>query len=422
VVEIIKTDYIYTPDGFCENKAVAFKEKILEVDTLENLQKKYPKSTIYDGGKNSILYPGFINPHVHLEFTYNKTILEYGDFIDWLGSVIENRETLLDRLTDQDMNLACNEMLESGVTTFGAISSFGLDLNVVRDTPQKVVYFNEAIGSEPGVVDVLYADFLARVKDSQKDAKKYKITPAVAVHAPYSIHPIMAKKVIEYAKENSMPISAHFMESSYEREWLDNGQGRFMEFFAKYFKGEKSNKLVEIFAKYSHIIKPLTTAKDFLKLFDGYKSSFVHSVYATKEELQYLKSQNHSIIHCPRSNRNLGLKRLEIENIDFTLALATDGLSSNNSLNLFDELRAALMLHSNLPLKELAQRLIKSVTIDAASAIGSDAGKIEVNAPADFALVKLPQKAKKDSLALHTILHTKVVDGIWIDGVEVLLA
>jgi len=422
VVEIIKADYIYTPKGFIKNKAVAFKDKILEINTLKNLQKKYPDANSFEAPKNSILYPGFINTHIHLEFSANKTTLKYGDFIDWLGSVIENRESLLDRVSNQDMDLACNQMLESGVTTFGAVSSFGIDLEVCQKTPQKVVYFNEAIGSEPAMVDALFSDFLARLEASKKDARKYKITPAVEIHSPYSIHPIMTKRVIEIAKSENMPISAHFMESNYERVWLDKGEGRFLEFFAKYFKGEKSNKLVEIIAKYSNKIKPLTTAKEFLELFDKVEAMFVHWVYATKEELNYIKSKNHSIAHCPRSNRLLGSKRLEIENIDTTLSVATDGLSSNYSLNIFDELREALMVHSNLPLRELANRLIKSITSDAAEAIKSDAGRIEVGAPADFALIVLPDTPREEDLALQTILHTKEVDSIWIDGVEILLA
>jgi len=43
-------------------------------------------------------------------------------------------------------------MLKSGVTTFGAISSFRADLEVCRKAPQKGIYFNELIGSNPAYV------------------------------------------------------------------------------------------------------------------------------------------------------------------------------------------------------------------------------------------------------------------------------
>jgi len=164
VVEIIQADYIYTPDGYERGKAVAFNSKILAIDSLDKLKSDYPKASVYCAKENSILYPGFINNHIHLEFSSNRTTLKYGDFIDWLGSIIEHRESLLNILSNQDMNLACNEMLESGVTTFGAISSFGSDLEVCQKTPQKVIYFNEVIGSEPSMLDTLYKDFLSRVE------------------------------------------------------------------------------------------------------------------------------------------------------------------------------------------------------------------------------------------------------------------
>jgi len=63
--------------------------------------------------------------------------------LEWLNSVIENREELVQTCTDEIMFSAVSEMLKSGVTTFGAISSFGADLEVCRETPQKVIYFNE---------------------------------------------------------------------------------------------------------------------------------------------------------------------------------------------------------------------------------------------------------------------------------------
>jgi len=33
---------------------------------------------------------------------------------------------------------------------------------------------------------MLYSDFLNRIEESKRDAKLYKITPAVAIHSPYS--------------------------------------------------------------------------------------------------------------------------------------------------------------------------------------------------------------------------------------------
>ena len=94
-MKIISADFIYTPNGFVSNQAVAFTDTIEAIDTLEVLQKKYTDAEVITTEPNSVLYPGFINSHVHLEFSANKTSLKYGSFMPWLDSVIAHRETLV---------------------------------------------------------------------------------------------------------------------------------------------------------------------------------------------------------------------------------------------------------------------------------------------------------------------------------------
>jgi len=156
---IINPNYIYINNEFQENLALAFDKKIQAIDTVENLQNLYPNAIIETKEENSVLYPGFINTHVHLEFSANKTTLQYGEFMPWLDSVIENREELVGACNNEVMMDACKEMMRSGVTTFGAISSFGTELEVCTKTPQKVIFFNELIGSNATTADMLYADF-----------------------------------------------------------------------------------------------------------------------------------------------------------------------------------------------------------------------------------------------------------------------
>jgi cytosine/adenosine deaminase-related metal-dependent hydrolase len=399
---IINPKYIYINNSFQENLAVAFTDKIEAIDTLENLRAKYPNASIYQGKANSVLYPGFINTHVHLEFSANKTTLKYGEFMPWLDSVIKNREELVGKCDNALMLQACKEMMQSGVTTFGAISSFGMELEVCMKTPQKVIFFNELIGSQASTADMLYGDFLDRVDTSKK--AKNGIIPAIAIHAPYSVHPIVLKRAIEIAKNEKLPLSAHFLESQAEREWLERESGEFLEFFQKFFSTSKA----------------VTNISEFIESFDNIPTHFTHAVQATNEELEYLAQKGHSIAHCPRSNRFLGCGRLPIEkliklNIPFTVA--TDGLSSNNSLNIFDELRSAIMLHHLGDLNRLSNLLIRSVTSVPAQIFSLNSGEIAIDKDADFALITLPDTPSSlDDIALQTILHTNKVDSIFISG------
>jgi len=406
-MKIINPNYIYLNNQFQENMAVAFTDKIEAIDSLENLQKLYPNATLEETEENSVLYPGFINTHVHLEFSANKTTLQYGSFMPWLDSVIKNREKLVGACDNEMMMNECQSMMKSGITTFGAISSFGTELEVCTQTPQKVIFFNELIGSNATTADMLYGDFLERL-DASKKCVNEGIIPAIAIHSPYSVHPIVLNRAINVAKTESLPLSSHFLESQAERQWLEKSSGEFLEFFQKFFNSSVA----------------VTNIEEFMKSFDDVPTHFTHAVQATKEELDYLASKGHSIAHCPRSNRFLGCGRLTIETLlenKMPFTTATDGLSSNNSLSILDELRAALMLHHLGQIEDLANLLIQSITSKPAEIFNLNSGKIEVEKDADFALITLPDAPSSlESIALQTIIHSNSVEKLYISGKSVL--
>ncbi len=403
---ILIADHIYTPEGFISGQAVAFGASILALDAPDALTAQYPDARIVRTPPHTVVYPGLINAHVHLEFSANRATLRYGDFMTWLHSVIEHRDELVAQCDDTTMRAATDAMLHSGITSFGAISSFGSDLNVCRAAPQRVTYFNELIGSSPASADLLYGDFLERLERSSRTEPGEHITPAVAIHAPYSVHPLLLHKAIALARKRQLPLSTHFLESPAEREWLESHSGGFLGFFRKFFNTDRS----------------VTTIDEFLHAFDQYPTLFVHCTQTTPAEREHLAAHGHTVAHCPRSNRLLGCGRLPIEDLHGApLAVATDGLSSNWSLSLWDELRAALMLHQRESLSQTAERFIRSVTSDAARAIGSDAGRLAPGAPADLITVTLPDRVEnREDLALQTLLHTQKAHTVYIDGKTVL--
>jgi cytosine/adenosine deaminase-related metal-dependent hydrolase len=388
-------------DRVSTNLSVAFDKTIQKIAPLEELIKEFPHAKVKTLKENSLLMPGLINAHVHIEFSANKTELSYGDFMNWLYSVIENREELINDCGLDCMKKAIDSMLACGITTFGAVSSHGMDLEACAKAPQNVLFFNELIGSQATMADALFTDFLSRL-DASKSVKREGFHPAIAIHSPYSVHPILIKKAIEIAKSENLKLTAHFMESEAERNWLDNSEGDFKEFFENLLKQKSA----------------ISDSKEFLEYFDGSNALLTHVVKANEDELQSLSKNNHTVIHCPISNRLLGngvlnLKELEEKNIRWIVA--TDGLSSNYKLDLFEEMKIALFMQSDTPLVELANKLIKSVTIDAANALGINAGEIAQGKNADMLIVEL-DKEPNEELSLHLILHRYNITQVYING------
>lgn len=404
-MKIITAKYIYKDSQYLQNQAILFDEKIIKIAPLEELRSQYPDIEITQFSKNSVIYPGFVNMHTHLEFSANKATLDFGNFTHWLYSVFEHRDTLTQSLDSNAVQSALQQMLQSGVTTFGAISSFGLDMQACKDAQQRVIYFNEVIGSNPAAIDALFDDFKERLSASiaLSDSKFF---PAVAIHSPYSVHPVLLRESLKLANKDNLPVSAHLLESQAEREWLEHNSGDFLELFENFFKTSKA----------------VNTISGFLDAFQNTPTLFTHCTQATPQELEYLNQHGHTVIHCPRSNRLLGCGRLNIEAVKNS-TLGTDGLSSNYSLSLLDELKAALMLHSTIELKELALKLIESVTTNATKALQMPLGTLKEGYFADFAIFTLPKDLPYEdnaSLALSTILHANHTDAVYITGKQLI--
>ncbi|MDR1614998.1 MAG: metal-dependent hydrolase [Campylobacteraceae bacterium] len=405
-MKVLLSDFVLTcNDRFdiIQNGGVCFDEKILEVGKGEELAAKYKNAEVIKLPENSVLMPGLINSHVHLEFCANSATLKFGDFMLWLKSVIHHREELQQKCSEELIELSLENMLKEGVTAIGAVSSFGLDFKPCVKTPLHVVYFVEAIGSNPSALDTLFDDFKGRFYEAKR-AKSGSFSPSISVHSPYSTHAVLARHVLNIARDEDVRVTAHFMESLHERKWLDEASGAMGEFMRDF----------------NPHAKPTASAKEFLELFDGVKTLFVHAVHAADSELEIIAKQNNAIAHCPRSNRLLGTGALDIKKVQkagVPLVLGTDGLSSNISLNMWHEMRAALFTHQTFELNDLAVLLLKSSTNEGAKALGLNKGGLEKGFDADIialSLKEIPQDISE--LPLHIILQTTAARNVYIGG------
>lgn len=400
---ILLADALFTSDTVYRNHGVVFDKTILTVAPNSQLLEKYG-SQCQELGKGSVIMSGLINAHVHLEFSANRSTLTYGEFMPWLSSVIAHRDELINGCDTQCMEDTTHAMLEKGITAFGAVSSYGFDLDACAKTPQKVVYFNELIGSDPLMADALYKDFQERLFNSQT-VNREGFYPSIAIHSPYSVHRILIQKALKYAQEKALRVTTHFMESTSEREWLDTNSGDFQPFFQNFLKQNTA----------------ANTAEEFLQLFKEVPTLFTHVIHATENELATLKKDHHTIIHCPISNRLLGngtlnLERLKTDNIPFVCG--TDGLSSNYTLDLFEEMKAALFIHRTHDLLELATQLWKSVTCDAAEALRLNCGTIAPDYDADILVARVDYPIN-EQLPLHLLLRPPHIESVYIVGQKI---
>ncbi|QKF64308.1 metal-dependent hydrolase [Campylobacter corcagiensis] len=399
-MKILKAKFILLCDKdftILENCAIAFDEEIKEVGEFDKLSAKFQEAEILDYGSD-IAMPCFINPHVHLEFSSNKTTLVYGDFIKWVNSIVKSRDNLSKEANESLIKNKIYEMMRSGISTIGEISSFGGEMEVCANSPLRVVFFNEILGASKDVVTQNWEKFKDRFKRSD-ELKSDKFIPAVSIHSPYSTHPNLTKKACEFARLNSLTVSTHFLESDYENRWIRDGKGE----FKNWLKAFNPNP------------KPMYNVESFISNFKGIKTLFTHCVYL--KEFELLDRNLHSITTCAFSNRLLSKKKLNLKKAiksGVNLSLGTDGLSSNISLNFFDELRTNLLVHSDLNLQNLAKTLLLAATNG--DALGLNLGEIKNGKIADIAVFEGFEVESKDEVALQLILQTNKVKEMFIKG------
>ncbi|GAA9433766.1 aminofutalosine deaminase [Helicobacter pylori] len=407
--EIIGASLVFLCNEQCEvleDYGVVFDEKIVETGDYQSLTLKYPhlKAQFFE---NSVLLPAFINAHTHFEFSNNKASFDYGSFSGWLGSVLNNGGAILENCQGAIQN-AINTQLKSGVGSVGAISNHLIEVNLLKESPLSAVVFLEFLGSSYSL-EKLKA-FEAKFKEL-KDLEDKKLKAALAVHAPYSVQKGMALSVIQLAKDSQSLLSTHFLESFEELEWVENSKGWFENFYQHFLKESNFKSLYK-------------GANDYIDMFKDTHTLFVHNQFASLEALKRIKSQvkNAFLITCPFSNRLLSGKALDLERTKeagLSVSVATDGLSSNISLSLLDELRAFLLTH-NMPLLKLAKIALLGATRHGAKALALNNGEIEASKRADLSVFSFGEKFIKEQAILQFLLHAKEVERLFLGGKRVI--
>ena len=198
------------------------------------------------------------------------------------------------------------------------------------------------------------------------DTADGRIAVAMGVHAPYTCPPEFCEKAAGLAKDNGMHMHIHMSETQDEINQMQEKYGK------RPFKYIEETGLFDV---------PAIAA---------------HCVWLDDEDFAIMKKYNIAVAHNPASNMKLAsgiapVPRMLKEGI--TVGLGTDGTSSNNNLDMLEEIRLAAILHkvNELdPLSVPAAEALKMGTETGAKAIWlDDTGVIAPGKKADIVLYDL---------------------------------
>ncbi|SHI68486.1 5-methylthioadenosine/S-adenosylhomocysteine deaminase [Anaerovibrio lipolyticus DSM 3074] len=322
---LIKGAHVLLDDYTVKEADIAVKDT--EILSIGHIPADFKADRTVDGS-NHFAAPGFVNGHTHASMTMLRSYGDDMELMDWLNNRIWPTEA---KMVEKDIRvggeLALLEMIKTGTTAYADM--YGPHMESIIEATIKAgirgVIARGAIGLFPAGRQILEDN--VKLFENYHGAGDGLITIMMGVHAPYTCPPEFCEYARELAVKHQIPIHIHMNETQAEIKQIQEQYGK------RPFKYIEDTGLFEL---------PAIAA---------------HCVWLDDEDIAIMKKHNISAIHNPGSNMKLAsgvspVPRLLKEGI--IVALGTDGASSNNNLDMLEEVRLAAMLHKVNELDPLA--------------------------------------------------------------------
>lgn len=349
-------------------------------------------------GKNKVAMPGLINGHTHIGMSLLRNFADDLPLHDWLTKKIWPTEA---KLIAKDVYwgslLSIVEMIQSGTTAF-------CDMYFFMEEVAKAL-------EESGIRGVLTRGLIEEQGKNEEKLRETRelfenwhgkgngrIKVMVAPHAPYTCSPDFLMECLKLAKELNTGIHIHLSETKKEVE----------DSFKNFGKS------------------PIKHVYD-LGLLDVHTIA-AHCVHVDDEDIDIMKEKSVYPVNNPGSNLKLASGFAPVDKMlkkGISVALGTDGSSSNNNLNMFEEINLAAIVNKAVNLDAVsvsAMDALKMATVNGAKALDwfDEIGSIEVGKKADLILIDMdkPHLYPRHNIisSLSYSVQGSDVDTVIVDG------
>jgi 5-methylthioadenosine/S-adenosylhomocysteine deaminase len=285
--------------------------------------KKKARRTI--SGTRKVLMPGLCNAHTHTPMTLLRGYADDYELHTWLNDHIFPAEA---RMTEDMLywgtSLAIMEMLAGGTVSF--TDMYGPMMEVARATDESGMKANLSRAlmhrGDPKEYDFRSDD---RAKEARALTDEYhnrdhgRIKTDIAIHGEYTSCFKLWEQVGEYAAGRRIGIHVHLSETRKEHE-----ESKERNYGRTPAQALHAARVFEV---------PTTAA---------------HCVWVENDDIEILREMGVTAAHNPVSNAKLASGTANVPLMlerGVNVALGTDGMASNNSHDMFEEMKAAALLN-----------------------------------------------------------------------------
>ncbi|MFH1875105.1 MAG: amidohydrolase family protein [Pseudomonadota bacterium] len=392
-MEIITANYALPMTNdvpLVKNGAIAVElGKIHDFGSLEELTKHFPDAQVINH-ENSILMPGLVNAHCHLDLvTYYENQLNQGDFafgprdfIDHIITTIEFKQETEAGKVIPGIQKGIDRLIETGTTCVGDMTTFEGTFKLLREAGLRAVVYPEIFSGRSEAAQALFEVALALV-EKYTDATHDRIRVGLAPYAPYLLSRNLLKIISKHAKDTGIQLQIHAAESFAEMEFFFDSQGSIAtELFPSMGWQEMPPAQHKTPVQYLSEIDFLDTSV-----------AIVGGLHLSAQDFNILMRCLAKIIYCPSTNKTMkhGVFPFgKLREMGIPIGLGTDQWSSRQGFNLWQEMRNALQEGSN-PLPT-PKEVLQMATIGSARCLALEhlIGTLEKGKKADYIIVHSP--------------------------------
>lgn len=348
-------------------------------------------------GHDMLALPGFVNTHNHVAMTVFRSYADDMQLMDWLEKKIWPAEAkLTDEVIYAQSLLGIAEMIRCGTTAYADMyDHMDQEARAVEEAGIRACLCRGSIGIGPNAQAGLEENRQLFIDWNGK--ADGRITVMMGPHAPYTCPPEYLHKFVDQARELGAGIHIHLSETKGEVENIKKQYGK----------------------------SPIALMDEIGVLDCGCLAA--HCVWVDDDDLAIMKEKKVRVAHNPGSNLKLASGIAPVPKMlekGIVVGLGTDGASSNNNLDIVEEMRLATLIHKADTLDPLvipAATAVDMLTENGAKCLGyTDTGKLEPGYKADITLVDrsgLHWYPKNDTLSLFAYsANSQDVDTVLVNG------
>jgi cytosine/adenosine deaminase-related metal-dependent hydrolase len=320
--------------------------------------------------EKSILLPGLINAHCHLDFTRFKGIISpRQSFTEWIKTINALRRSFTTRDYIDSIAEGFALLAAGGVTTVANIEAFPELLPHLPVPPLRTWWFLELIDVRSRVMDdETLLGALSFFEAHPEWLGGFGLSP----HAPYTASVDLYRLARTCGEKYGMLSTTHIAESVEEHEMFSHARGPLHDFLAGL---GRDNSDCGQGSALSHLVEHGVIGPDWI---------IAHLNYLQDYDYELMARSGASVVHCPKCHTYFGHAPFPMKTLreyGVNVCLGTDSLASNNTLDMRAEMREAQALHG------LGDReVLEMVQLNGARALGQSGklGQISPGSTADL--------------------------------------